>query len=282
MKKTSLLLNVSIIMLISFIIYLILYYPHAMINPGELVAGHQKLKNSCTSCHEPFGGIEEGKCISCHKLTDIGRDTLSKPDKTLFHQYLLNQRCSSCHSDHLGLVPEHPLDSFNHVLLSKTLVNNCNSCHEKPADNLHKQIASTCNGCHQTTSWKKTIEFDHQVLLNQSDCASCHQKPNDNYHNTIKENCSKCHTTQQWVPSTFDHSAYFVLDENHNSTCTTCHKKNNYNTYTCYGCHEHSERNIIAEHNEEGIYKVNNCISCHKSGSENGEENGENRNEEDN
>ena len=29
------------------------------------------------------------------------------------------------------------------------------------------------------------------------------------------------------MPSTFDHSAYFILDQNHQTTCNTCHSKNN-------------------------------------------------------
>ena len=35
-----------------------------------------------------------------------------------------------------------------------------------------------------------------------------------------------------------------------------------------YDCHEHTESNIIAKHNEEGIYNISNCTSCHKSGNE--------------
>jgi hypothetical protein len=94
------------------------------------------------------------------------------------------------------------------------------------------------------------------------------QKTKDNFHNIIKDNCDKCHSTSKWMPSTFDHSVYFILDQNHNTTCNTCHSNNNYNSFTCYGCHEHSESKIIAEHNEEGIYNISNCISCHKSGNE--------------
>ena len=62
--------------------------------------------------------------------------------------------------------------------------------------------------------------------------------------------------------------AHFTLDQNHNTTCNTCHSNNNYSSFTCYGCHEHSERKIIAEHNEEGIYNISNFASCHKSGNE--------------
>ena len=267
MKKLYVLLAMGLVIL------LIILFPHAMINPGELVEGHQKLNSECLACHKPFGGIANEKCISCHKLSDIGKDTIGKQNKTLFHQELSNQECSSCHAEHQGLVPEHPLSGFKHELLSASVINNCNSCHTNPADNLHKQVSANCNSCHQTQSWESSISFNHEVLLNKSNCTSCHQKPEDNFHSLSNENCDKCHSTSKWVPSTFDHSAYFELDRNHTTTCNTCHANNNYTSFTCYGCHEHSERNVIAEHNEEGINNISNCASCHKSGNEHDIEN---------
>jgi hypothetical protein len=262
MKKLNIILGIGLA------IFLIIQFPHATINPGELVEGHQKLKNECLSCHKPFGGIANEKCISCHSLKDIGKNNLGKENKPLFHQQLSNQACNSCHSEHLGLIPEHAISGFNHELLSTSIINNCISCHNKPSDHLHTQVSTNCNSCHQTKSWKCSISFNHEVLLNKSNCTSCHQKPNDNFHSLAYDNCSQCHNTSKWVPSTFDHSAYFTLDQNHTTTCNTCHSKNIYTYFTCYGCHEHTESNIIAEHNEEGIYNISNCASCHKSGNE--------------
>lgn len=43
---------------------------------------------------------------------------------------------------------------------------------------------------------------------------------------------------------------------------------NDYTSYTCYGCHEHSRSNIKEEHVEEGIYEYENCVECHLSGDE--------------
>jgi hypothetical protein len=260
--------NLCILLAIGLAIFLIIQFPHATINPGELAEAHQKLNNECLSCHKPFGGIANEKCISCHKLADIGNDKVGKQNKPLFHHQLSNQECSSCHSEHQGLIPEHALSGFKHELLSASIINNCISCHYKPTDNLHTQVSTNCNSCHQTQSWKGSTAFNHEVILNKSNCASCHQKPKDNFHNIIKDNCDKCHSTSKWVPSTFAHSAYFILDQNHNTTCNTCHSNNNYSSFTCYGCHEHSQSKIIAEHNEEGIYNISNCTSCHKSGNE--------------
>jgi len=257
-----------ILLAIGFAIFLIIQFPHATINPGELVEAHQKLNNECLSCHKPFGGIAKEKCISCHNLKGIGKNNIGKEIKPLFHQQLSNQECCSCHTEHQGLIPEHRLSGFKHEFISASITNNCNSCHNKPSDNLHTQVSATCNSCHQTQSWKGLTLFNHEVLLHKSNCASCHQKPKDNFHSVINDNCNKCHSTSKWLPSTFDHSAYFTLDQNHNTTCITCHSNNNYKSFTCYSCHEHSESTIIAEHNEEGIYNLSNCASCHQSGNE--------------
>jgi hypothetical protein len=70
------------------------------------------------------------------------------------------------------------------------------------------------------------------------------------------------------MPATFDHNKYFVLDRDHNTRCVTCHVRNNYKNYTCYGCHEHSPSNIRREHIKEGIRDFNNCVKCHRSADE--------------
>jgi hypothetical protein len=251
-------------------------YPHIMISPGELLAAHQKVNDKCMQCHTAFGGITNAKCIACHKLADIGKTSINiKSDSTkmallLFHQHLSSQQCTSCHTDHKGLKPATSITGFNHLLLSETLSNNCVSCHAKPADSIHKQILPTCNSCHNTNGWKLGVTFNHEMIqgTDKNNCVSCHHKPANEYHQQVNENCSKCHGTGKWLPATFDHSTFFRLDGKHNAKCNTCHTNNNYSTYTCYGCHEHTENNILAKHNEEGITNIGNCVSCHKSGDE--------------
>lgn len=251
-------------------------YPHAMISPGELQKGHQDLNKKCLSCHSAFSGISNDKCISCHKLTDIGKDTLNKKDtgagrfKVLFHQHLAKQECASCHSDHKGLLPDSMLTGFKHELLAVTVMNQCSGCHAKPADTLHQLLTASCASCHNTNGWKLAVKFDHAMIrgADKNNCTSCHQKPTDDYHLLLTAGCDKCHSTSKWVPSTFDHSSYFQLDKQHNVKCNTCHSNNNLSTYTCYGCHEHSEGEMISGHSEEGIYKISDCASCHKSSNE--------------
>jgi hypothetical protein len=181
----------------------------------------------------------------------------------------LNNECLSCHKPFRGIASEKCISCHKVADIGKKLGGNQN----KPL--FHLQLSNQkCNSCHtdhQGLNPEHSLSgFKHELLSTSiiNNCSSCHLKPKDNFHSLIKDNCNKCHLTSNWIPSTFDHSAYFTLDQNHNTTCKTCHTNNNYNSFTCYGCHEHSESKIIAEHNEEGIYNISNCASCHKSGNE--------------
>ncbi len=245
-----------------------------MINPGELLEGHQKLNNECRSCHEPFWGIDDKKCISCHTLADIGKDSTladSLEETVLFHQALKNVNCISCHADHHGKIPREAISIFKHDLLNAASIKNCNSCHSAPSDDLHPVLSKDCNSCHSTTDWEKAIAFDHALIIadKKENCNTCHTAPTDKLHATLTESkCGTCHTSSSWTPVTFDHDKYFILDRHHNVECNTCHTNNDFITYTCYGCHEHTSSKMISEHREDGIYNISACASCHKSGDE--------------
>ncbi len=278
--------NLIVLGIIAGIVFLIFQYPHKMLSPGELIQGHQDLNNNCIACHAPFGGIPNDKCIACHKLSEIGVKNVKSDNNTfennkiLFHQNLATQSCVACHSDHKGTNPVLISGQFKHDLLTENARNNCLNCHAKPTDNLHAQISSACISCHNFEGWKSAT-FNHAMLLaaDKNNCAACHKKPKDAMHASSDANCNQCHTTTKWVPSTFDHASYFVLDGNHNTKCAVCHINNVFTTYTCYGCHEHTPNNILSEHNEEGIYNINNCVRCHKSANEGDENGGEGRGE---
>lgn len=247
-----------------------------MLSPGELVEGHQKLNNDCFACHKAFWGIDKDKCLTCHKPSEIGKNNSQVQDtlanKILFHQNLKNQDCSLCHSEHKGFKAI-KANGFNHEILNTTDINNCSGCHTKPTDIVHKQVSNICNNCHNVKGWKNAVVFNHAEIkgADKKNCASCHKKPTDASHNLFKDDCNKCHTTSKWNPSTFDHSSHFQLDEHHNAKCEVCHSKNNFSIYTCYGCHEHSESNLLHKHNKHGINNFTDCIKCHKSGNENEE-----------
>lgn len=255
------------------ILVLIIQYPHALINPGELAKGHQKLNNDCFACHTPFQGVPNTKCIACHHLDEIGInvDSISVllNKKISFHKALTQQKCIACHQDHQGISAIQKL-TFEHDLLDPTSVQKCLDCHLKQEDVLHAALSITCSSCHNFENWKTITHFDHN-MINQDqskNCVNCHQKPEDKLHSGITNNCLTCHSVNKWIPATFEHSSYFVLDKDHNADCIICHINNHYETYTCYGCHEHNPSNIASKHREEGINDFNQCVKCHRSADE--------------
>lgn len=253
--------------------------PDLLLSPGQLLKGHEKPETSCLSCHQPFGGATSDRCMSCHKPDDIGiRSVAGNPipadsGKAPFHRALAGKSCTGCHSDHRGTKAALALKTFRHEDLPPDFSNRCIDCHRnrKPADNIHRTLSSNCAACHGTKQWKPAT-FDHRRFAASSgrQCISCHrtEKPNDNLHlNAATASCGACHGTKQWKPATFDHNRYFPLDRDHRASCRTCHPgPSGYKTYTCYNCHEHSPANIAGEHREEGIYRYDNCIKCHRGG----------------
>ena len=204
-------------------------YPNLMISPGPLATGHAGLATDCFACHTPWRGTTAQKCTSCHALPDIGLRTTK------------------------GVaMPQRGLKTSFHQQLSQQ---DCMACHSDHA------------GPKLNKSSRKP--FSHALLKPQvqKDCATCHSKPSNEMHRTLTANCGQCHQPEAWKPASFEHAKFFVLDEDHNATCITCHTGNDYSRYTCYGCHEHTVSNILRKHQEEGIGDLKNCVSCHRSAS---------------
>ena len=204
-------------------------YPHLMVGPGKLIPGHKQLNTDCFACHAPLIGATSERCISCHKPREIGRVTTK------------------------GLPIASSLTSapFHQQLISQ----NCIGCHSDHAG---------------VKRYKRHGYFNHALLKpdTRKQCQDCHKSPSDTLHQQITGKCAQCHSQNRWVPATFDHNKYFVLDSDHNASCVTCHVRNDYKRYTCYGCHEHSLSSIRREHIEEGIRNFDNCVKCHHSANE--------------
>lgn len=205
-------------------------YPHLMVSPGALVAGHTELATDCFACHSPWRGAAPDRCATCHRSVDIGvRTTKGLPLtqrqlKTSFHQDLMELDCMACHSDHQGpRLTQRSRKPFSHGLLRTAVRERCDHCHVKPVDKLHRNLTG---------------------------------------------GCAQCHKTQAWKPATFEHGEHFVLDRDHDVKCVTCHVNEDYKRYSCYGCHEHTLQSIRAEHEEEGIAAYENCVECHRSADE--------------
>ena len=172
----------------------------------------------------------------------------------------------ACHSDHQGpKLTKRSRKPFTHDLLKVAVRDTCSSCHAAPRDTVHRGLKVECSKCHESKAWKPA-HFDHALLAKAEldRCESCHNAPTDRLHRQIQDSCYSCHKTEAWKPATFDHDKYFVLDQDHQASCETCHKSNDYSRYTCYGCHEHSQAKVRAEHVEEGIKNFENCVECHR------------------
>ncbi len=263
--------------------FLAIAFPDVLLDPGPLMKGHQAIKKDCLSCHTPFQGVTSVQCISCHKQDAIGIKNVAgallpkDSSRVLFHKGLSAGSCVGCHTDHKGTDAAKAIRTFKHGSLTVSLQKSCIACHkdQKPTDALHRYATGNCAECHSVKKWKPAT-FTHNQLAaaDRKQCINCHKadRPNDNLHRLSDTNCATCHSTTRWKPATFNHSRYFRLDRNHQASCKTCHTNPvNYKQYTCYNCHEHTPSNMAAVHREEGISNYQNCVRCHRSGSEEGE-----------
>lgn len=268
--KSILLINVMILVVIVFV------YPHLMVSPGKVIESHHTLETDCFACHTLFTGASSEKCATCHKVEDIGIRSskgvplVKKKPSVAFHQGLLEKDCVACHSDHVGVAVYRMRQPFSHQLLANESNKQCNVCHSKPVDNLHKPLSKNCNLCHVTDKWKPA-SFKHSLLprAELENCVSCHKNktPADKYHRQASDKCGTCHTTEKWKPASFNHNKYFVLDGKHRR-CKMCHRTPDYKQYSCYACHEHSPEEVKEKHLKEGIRDFENCVACHRSADE--------------
>jgi len=208
---------------------LVFVYPNLMVGPGKLIPGHKSLETDCFACHAPLTGAQSARCVTCHKPGEIGRLTTT------------------------GLPIVKPLTStpFHQKLVSE----DCVACHSDHAG---------------VKRFRPQGHFNHDLLKKETReiCQDCHKAPVDPLHKQITGNCKQCHSQDKWKPATFDHDKYFQLDRDHNKGCVTCHVRNDYSRYTCYGCHEHTAENIRRKHVEENIRNFSNCVECHRSANE--------------
>jgi len=178
-------------------------YPHLMVSPGPVVKAHAAIGTDCFACHKPWHGAAAALCIECHAVPDIGLRTTKGAViahasttlrmKTAFHQGLIAQDCMACHTDHQGpRLAQLSRRSFSHVLLRPDIRQQCEGCHRKPADSLHRKITGDCQACHRQEAWKPAT-FDHSKRFvldrdHDTECATCHV--NNDY---AAYTCYGCH-----------------------------------------------------------------------------------------
>ncbi|HWR02212.1 MAG TPA: cytochrome c3 family protein [Chlorobaculum sp.] len=255
---------------------LVIAWPERLINPGPLMEGHRDLKNSCLSCHKPFGGASL-QCISCHKQADIGirnvagRVLPKKSGQPIFHSAFSSNSCVECHTDHKGLNPQRAVKNFRHDSLSGNIKNNCNACHkaQTPRDNLHLQVGEGCASCHDTVRWKNATLDHRNLAVSGRQCVSCHRSevPGDALHREAGESCASCHDTRKWKNVVVDHSKFSVSGKQ----CLSCHRKvlpddalHRQAGANCASCHDTRKwKNAVLDHSKLSAAGKQ-CVSCHR------------------
>lgn len=253
--------------------------PRRAFGPGAMSPGHARLGDRCLACHLPFRSVPAARCLGCHPLATIG-SARSTPERTLaarpalarVHALLDPDDCLECHSEHGGPRRAGATPRFAHERLPENERSRCAGCHiqARPDDERHRQAGEACDACHGSRSWRPA-SVDHARLTPRQACVACHarRRPADTLHAQVSGDCGACHATRAWTPATFAHDEHFVLDRDHNVACRTCHTTAaDYKTYTCYGCHEHTPAGMQAEHAEEGVRDLDNCVRCHRSADE--------------
>lgn len=226
---------------------------------------HRKLGEDCGQCHtqqewKPATFRHKSlapdvlkQCENCH---EVPRDEEHNRFKTV--------SCATCHG-----YDDWEATHFKHTKLAAAELKQCLNCHDKPKDDRHRKFKEGCDSCHGYNDWE-AVDFKHSKLppAELKQCQTCHETPTDSMHRKVEGKCADCHSQEAWKPAKFDHSKYFRFDRRHRKDCDTCHENNDYSQYTCYGCHEHTPRNIRGEHLEEGIRDFENCVECHRSANE--------------
>jgi hypothetical protein len=204
--------------------------------PGKLSAAHASLSTSCNSCHTANqGGIDEGKCISCH-----GSNTgLLQRKPTAFHAIVGN--CASCHTEHLGV--DANMRVMNHEALAK--------------------IAATIVGKGKNNSivTSNPVNADDYPFVSQNvarlNCATCHSTK-DKHVGLMGVNCGTCHSATEWTIPAFQHPSVNSIN------CAQCHQA----PPSHYMMHfEMIDKTVAAAQGNGccGTVLVNQCYNCHQT-----------------
>lgn len=237
----------------------------SMFNPGDLrgadaaaaplggVTSHAALADRCTACHAPPLSRRrmDARCLGCH--TDIQADLR---DTSALHGRLSRTSCKACHTEHRGRNANLTLTTIDHDLL------------RFPLRGAH--ATAECVACHGTA--KRLADFKKAPTT----CVGCH-RADDEHRGRFGEDCSACHSVDGWSGATIQHDAFPISHGRRrggNTDCATCHQnRENYQQYTCYGCHEHTPERVRAEHEHEGVAtRLDDCVRCHARGAKHGED----------
>lgn len=246
-----------------------------------LSKAHSGLDNSkkCVRCHEVWEGVEDRKCLSCH------RDIRGRISKGKGYHAKVRKACQKCHREHRGRggrlikIPS----SFDHDLTGYKLEGKhkrvrCKECHtrKRPASrtgtttylfpktprcsdchpDIHRftkaGIGRNCQRCHNAFSWRTLnarLDFDHTRLTSY---------PLKGQHATVR--CNKCHRDRRrFAPVA-------------HKKCDDCHKdvhRGVFGSIRCHECHDESSFGRVRfRHDRVGFplrlaHQRVRCLQCH-------------------
>jgi hypothetical protein len=197
--------------------------------PGQVISGHAKYESDCSRCHARFEKKTQDRlCRDCHE--EIDRDISTGSGFHGLAPGLKDQRCKSCHTDHIGrdagivllnsATFDHDATDFR--LLDSHLDVSCTACHQR--DRKHSEAPNDCYGCH---------------------------REQDPHKGNLGKQCDDCHLPRSWDDFDYDHDTTdFPLRGKHNEVlCSSCHLNEQYEKtpQDCNSCHYlndvHSGRN---------------------------------------
>jgi hypothetical protein len=255
-------------------------FPHETL--GFSLNEHQRMESgepiTCEDCHgDDVTTFASDSCQTCHSDMDIafaqahllsfGSDCLACHDGVdRFDDFDHNAYPFKLEGGHSGDIPctQCHLDARSLADL-QSAPQDCYSCHYQD-DEHNGEFGTQCETCHNPSDWENAT-FDHDRFSSSNACVNCHAEPQE-HAGQFGTDCASCHSTTAWEPASYNGPHTFPIRHGDgDGSCQTCHP-NGLTTYTCYGCHEHNQANIAAEHLEEGISNYQNCIECHLDGRE--------------
>ena len=216
-------------------------FPHDL--TGFSLRSHEKTVQgagfACADCHpKSWTPFDQALCAGCHAGIDAAFMRR--------HEATWGKDCLPCHdgSGRNGA-------NFDHGATAFALTG--------------KHAAVPCEECHADARSVEDLRGTPQ------DCYACHKK-DDEHRGAYGKDCGQCHSAAAWDEVSFDHTV-FPLDhgsEERKATCETCHPAD-LKSYTCYGCHEHTEAKALNEHEGRSLAELADCVRCHPGGRQSGD-----------
>ena len=179
----------------------------ALVSNGPLSSNHALFGQDCATCHEPFGGVTEARCQSCHEKAG---DPLGVYGFQAHYRYRsdsfdraaassLESGCFECHREHEG----------RDALITRVPDDRCGSCHFDRFSAEHPEfqfvaesLPDPANLFFPHTVHVSEVRAEHELEDVERTCLECHvPRPDGRSFEPISfdAHCSSCHLTSGTV-----------------------------------------------------------------------------------